>query len=142
MRKQGCAIIFVNSANQVLLCLRDNKPDIPCPNEWDLLGGGLEEGENPEECLRRELREEIEYDLPHPVKLQVFDIGKQGMVHVFWQRVDFDLTRTPLHEGQRLRWFSEPEIHALTDGEIAFGFRGLVLEFFRNHPFASPSASP
>ncbi len=142
MRKQGCAIIFVNSANEVLLCLRDNQPDIPCPNQWDLLGGGLEEGENPDECLRRELREEIEYDLPHPVKLQVFDIGEQGMVHVFWQRVEFDLTRTPLHEGQRLRWFSEPEIRALTEGEIAFGFRRLVLEFFRNHPFASPSASP
>jgi 8-oxo-dGTP diphosphatase len=131
MRKQGSAVIFLNSANQVLLFLRDDKPEIPFPNQWDLLGGGLEEGESPEECLRREMLEEIEYDLPPPTKLQVFDNGAMGIVHVFWQRAEFDLALTPLHEGQQLRWFSEPEIRALTDNEMAFGFRNLVLDFFR-----------
>ncbi len=131
VRNQGSAIIFVNSANRVLLFLRDNKPEIPFPNQWDLLGGGVDEGESPEECLRRELFEEIEYDLPKPQKLQVLDNGKWGIVHVFWQRAEFDLARTPLHEGQKLRWFSEAEIRALTDNEIAFGFRNLVLKFFQ-----------
>lgn len=131
MRKQGAAIIFVNSANEVLLFLRDDKPEIPFPNQWDLLGGGLEDGESPEQCLRRELLEEIEYDLPHPEKLEVYDNGGWGIVHVFWQRAEFDLARTPLHEGQKLRWFSEPEIRALSDGEVAFNFRNLVLDFFR-----------
>jgi 8-oxo-dGTP diphosphatase len=38
---------------------RDDKPDIPWPNLWDLPGGGREGEETPEECAERETLEEF-----------------------------------------------------------------------------------
>ena len=43
----------------ILVVLRDNKPDIPWPNMWELPGGGREGIETPLECLQREVREEL-----------------------------------------------------------------------------------
>lgn len=44
---------------QVLTILRDDKPDIPYPNMWDLAGGGKEGLETPFECVQRETFEEL-----------------------------------------------------------------------------------
>jgi 8-oxo-dGTP diphosphatase len=42
----------------LIIYLRDDKPDIPFPNHWDLIGGHVEEGETPEQawCARRKRR--------------------------------------------------------------------------------------
>ena len=44
---------------KVLTILRDDKDDIPCPNMWELPGGGREGDESPFECARREVYEEL-----------------------------------------------------------------------------------
>lgn len=44
---------------QVLTILRDDKPDIPFPDMWDLAGGGREGDETPFECTQREVFEEL-----------------------------------------------------------------------------------
>ncbi|RLC52890.1 MAG: NUDIX hydrolase, partial [Candidatus Cloacimonadota bacterium] len=63
MKRLGSSIIFVNDQNQVLLFLRDDKPDLPYRNMWDVLGGHVESDETPEECIVREMKEEIDLDL-------------------------------------------------------------------------------
>lgn len=62
MKRGGTSIIFKNSRNEVLLFLRDDKPEIPYPNLWDIPGGHFEAGETPEACIVREMIEEIETD--------------------------------------------------------------------------------
>ena len=59
----GCKAAFFCGA-EVLTYLRDDKPGLPWPALWDLPGGGREEGESPETCLLRELREEFGLLLP------------------------------------------------------------------------------
>jgi len=46
---QGCKI--------ALIC--GDKDDIPCPNMWELPGGGREGNESPFECAAREVYEEL-----------------------------------------------------------------------------------
>lgn len=45
--------------DKVLIILRDDKDDIPCPNMWELPGGGREGDESPFECVAREVYEEL-----------------------------------------------------------------------------------
>lgn len=55
---QGCKIALI-CGDKVLTILRDDKDDIPCPNMWDLPGGGREGNESPFECATREVYEEL-----------------------------------------------------------------------------------
>ena len=55
---QGCKIALI-CGNKVLTILRDDKDDIPCPNMWELPGGGREGDESPFECAAREVFEEL-----------------------------------------------------------------------------------
>ncbi len=55
----GCKLALFNDQQQLLVFLRDNKPDIEAPDMWDLPGGGREGDESPEACVLRELEEEF-----------------------------------------------------------------------------------
>ena len=54
----GCKFALF-CGDKVLTILRDNKNDIPCPNMWELPGGGREGDESPFECVAREVYEEL-----------------------------------------------------------------------------------
>ena len=45
--------------NNLVVYLRDNKPEIPFPNTWDFPGGRREGDESPFECVARETQEEF-----------------------------------------------------------------------------------
>jgi 8-oxo-dGTP diphosphatase len=63
MKRKGTSIVFFNKKKQVLLFLRDDNPDIPYPNMWDVPGGHVGADETPEQCIIREMKEEMELDL-------------------------------------------------------------------------------
>lgn len=127
-------MLFVNAAGEVLLFLRDDKPGLPYPGCWDALGGHVEEGETPEECIRREMREEIEVDVGVPRLFRVYELADRRE-HAYWQRADLDVATLPLNEGQRLQWFSEAAVRRLGEAQIAYGFRPVLLDFFRERPW-------
>ncbi|MBX5325671.1 NUDIX domain-containing protein [Streptococcus cristatus] len=54
----GCKIALF-CGDKLLTILRDDKASIPCPNMWELPGGGREEDESPFECAAREVYEEL-----------------------------------------------------------------------------------
>ncbi|MBI5475354.1 MAG: (deoxy)nucleoside triphosphate pyrophosphohydrolase [Ignavibacteriales bacterium] len=57
MIKVAVGIIFRNKT-ELLLCQR--KPHLPYPLKWEFPGGKVITGETMEECLHRELKEELE----------------------------------------------------------------------------------
>jgi 8-oxo-dGTP diphosphatase len=133
-KRKGASVILVNPKGQVLLYLRDDKREIPYANCWDLLGGNVEVGESAEECIKRELLEEIELDLRKPQLFHVHDMDDR-IEHTFWAEHDLDIASTRLHEGQRLQWFSGCEILEIPDDQLAFGFKSILLDFFRERPW-------
>lgn len=109
--KDGAKVIIF-SPDKILLFHRDNIPTISSPDCWQLVGGGIEEGETPEEGLIREVKEEVSYDLKE-FKLISKTIGTTGgNVWVYTTSVDKEEeTKFILGpgEGQEIGWFSIDE---------------------------------
>ncbi len=57
------AAILVTPDQNFLLQHRDDFPHIWYPGAWALFGGGIDPGESEDAALRRELREEIGFDV-------------------------------------------------------------------------------
>lgn len=131
VKRHGCSIIFINQSRQILLFLRDDTPEIPYPNMWDVPGGHVEKNETPEECIVREMEEEMGLTLKgfHPFSVTEFP---DRIEHMFWKRIQLDIKKIQLTEGQRLRWFSREEIERT---ELACGFNGILASFFDEAPF-------
>ncbi len=131
LKNHGCSIIFINSTNQILLLLRDDIPEIPFPGMWDLPGGHMETKETPDQCIRREILEEMGIGLTDFKLFDVFDMADR-VEHTFWQQADFVVDDIDLKEGQRIAWFSENDLDGL---ELAYGFKSIVTEFFNCEPW-------
>lgn len=129
-KKVGVSLIAENSKGEILLMLRDNNPNIPYPNYWYTPGGTAEEGETPEEAIRREMQEEMELSLPDLSLYKVFDWPDDSYVytdHVFYIQADLDPVHTPLHEGQMIKFFTRTEVEAL---DLAFRDNVIMRDFF------------
>ncbi|MND73971.1 CTP pyrophosphohydrolase [compost metagenome] len=59
MLQVTCAII--QHANKILICQRSASMKLPL--KWEFPGGKIETGESKEECLCREIKEELHIDI-------------------------------------------------------------------------------
>ncbi|WP_223583041.1 (deoxy)nucleoside triphosphate pyrophosphohydrolase [Sphingobacterium sp. GVS05A] len=59
MLQVTCAII--QHANKILICQRSASMKLPL--KWEFPGGKIETGESKEECLHREIKEELHIDI-------------------------------------------------------------------------------
>ncbi len=128
---------MLSNNDEILLLLRDNKAEIPYPDMWDVPGGHLEEGESEQECIRREIREEMGIVLNDIHLFKIYDFSDR-IEHTFWKRIDLEIGAIDLQEGQRLKWFSRDLARATP---LAYGFNSVVDEFFREAPFRVHSNS-
>ena len=94
--------------NKILLILRDNKPEIPEPNTWQLPGGGVEEGEDYFQAISRELQEEISII---PQQLKYLGSAPSDTKVFFAFLNDEEVTNIKLgNEGQKLEFFNLEDV--------------------------------
>ena len=118
-----CVSAFVeDDAGRVLLARRAVEPDLGL---WDPLGGFLEEGEHPEDGLRRELLEETGLRC-EPVRflgawMDVYGDAPDAAatLNLYWtMRVVEGGEPVPADDVAELRWFAPDKLPALD--ELAF----------------------
>jgi 8-oxo-dGTP diphosphatase len=106
----------------LLVIRRDDTPDIPYPDHWDLPGGGREGGESPQDCALRETREEV------------------GLI---LSPGDLSWSRRYLRPSRGWVWFFVAHLPAETAARIEFGSEGQGWDLmpprdYCRHPQAVP----
>ncbi|MFH1427553.1 MAG: NUDIX domain-containing protein [Patescibacteria group bacterium] len=106
MKRDVAIIILYNLKKEILLQHRDNNMR-RLPGYWAFFGGGIDKNETPEEAVKRETLEELNYQLIKPklVLMQNFkDKYHQGVKHVFVEKYNPN-KKLKLLEGQAMDWF-------------------------------------
>jgi 8-oxo-dGTP diphosphatase len=135
-RLQTVSAFLFNPDGAVIAQLRDDKPGLMFPAHWSTLGGRIEEGESPDEAMRRELIEEIEICPPMTFwRLFEHNFVSSGIsfdvdIYAYVGEIDMAIEDIRLHEGQRLAYLSLSDIDNLL---FAFGLDHLYREFFAAH---------
>ena len=103
------AVAILYQDKKFLMQLRDDIPGILYPGCWGLFGGHLEPGETPETGLKRELEEEINYNLISPIKLGCYN-DEKVIRHVYHAPFKVSLEALTLNEGWDLNLVSLQDI--------------------------------
>ena len=69
--------LIIDEQGRYLVQLRDAKPTIFFPDHWGCFGGALEPGETDEQCLAREIDEELGLDLQQLRRVPLHDFHVQ-----------------------------------------------------------------
>ena len=117
--KKSAVAIFVNSKKQILLHLRDDKPEILCPGYWAFVGGGVEDGETELEGIRREVKEEIGLLIDNFQYLDKFYVRRHRItVSVYISKLNVPEEKIKISEGQSVKFFYSYEIKNLKMSKV------------------------
>lgn len=102
------AAVMVNDG---MLLIAKRKPTARLPNLWELPGGKIEPNETPEECLKRELKEEFEINVTVEEHLgsniHAYDFGTIELIAYRTNWEDGDLI---LKDHEEIRWVFTHEL--------------------------------
>jgi len=123
-----CGLMLENSSGEILLQLRDNKPGLPFAGCWGTFGGQIEPGETPELAIRREIREELCYELRTPLCYAVYRYD--GYDIYMFREIDpqASLDSLQICEGQAGAFFGPEAVDRL---RFAFNARDILRDYFR-----------
>ena len=95
----GTAVIF-NEKNEVLIGQRPEGKDLALL--WEFPGGKLEEGESIEECIKREIKEELDVEIKVEEFLLEVNKGKFSLQVYKGKIVDLENLKANVHSN--LKW--------------------------------------
>jgi len=111
------AALIVLDDGRYVMQLRDAIPDIFYPDHWGCFGGAVDQGENPIQALRRELQEELDFEVVNANEFIRFDFDLTNLGQKKVYRIYYEIpvpaksyARFKLHEGAQLKAFSGAEI--------------------------------
>jgi len=106
------AIILVDRDGRILISKRPENKFMP--GYWEFPGGKLEEGENPEQCLIREIKEEINLDLEHfcfsPLTFSLNEYDEFNILLLLYICRDWE-GLIIAKENQKLKWSFSKDLY-------------------------------
>lgn len=109
--RRAALIVFYNEDKRILL--QDRKGISKLGEEWGYFGGGIEEGETPEQALIREVKEELDLDIEDYKFIGVFanQVDKSKIIerHAFIAPLKDNLERFNQIEGDNMKMFTIEE---------------------------------
>jgi len=111
MLKSVLFIPYIKNNNKIKIFLQKRTKDAKnMPGFYGFWGGLVENGENIEEALIREIKEELDIKISNYNKLGIFNFGKSEK-HIFVKEVLEDFENSiDIKEGDEGRWFNLEEV--------------------------------
>lgn len=134
--KKFVGIILVNRKGEILLQLRPDISAVPYAGYWTLPGGKVEQDEEVEDAIVREVEEETGYELRNFKlfrKIQAREKNRQIERYVYEGTMEAKAEELKLGEGVKLQYFSCQEIDDLN---IAFDLKPILKEFCDKKKFS------
>jgi len=130
----GVAMIILNEYREILLLLREQRPDITFPGCWTLPGGHIRAHESTEHAACRELQEETGLSVPlTPWIIYQRQHDPHTIVHqtLYYGSASHNEHIVP---GEEIDFAWAP-FERLGQYRIGFGFLLPILRFFREQPY-------
>lgn len=114
---RGAGIILIDDKRRVLLQYRDKNTSW-YPNYWGVFGGQIEEGETPEQAVRREVEEELEIGLTDLKFFRRYELKREkgiyeAFIFIAPLNIPVEKLREQQREGEDLGLFSLGELKDL-----------------------------
>lgn len=115
--KDAVAALLTLGEDSYIMQLRDSKPNIFYPDHWGCFGGAVENGESPEEAIKREIFEELEYNISYFKEFTRFEFdftplgyGKVKRIYYSVNVNKVEFNNFKLHEGAGIKVFKKNDI--------------------------------
>ena len=111
MKRIAAAILRRN--DKILICRRG--PGGSCGYLWEFPGGKMEPGETPEECIVREIKEELNVDIVPEALLTTVECDYPAFhltMHCFWSAIAAN-EQVELLEHEAAKWLLPEELDAI-----------------------------
>ena len=111
IERKSVGIFPINSNQEILLQLRDNKPKIDYPGYWGAIGGEIDKGETDLKAIKREVEEEIGDIVKNIEKVGEIFMRKSNLnlkntkLFLFKGYVRIQSNKIKLNEGQKVDFF-------------------------------------
>jgi len=104
-----CCLCIICKNKKYLLQLRDNTKNIKDPNTWGLFGGHLKKNESIKQCIKRELKEELDLNIKKIIFLfKVFYLKDKRECYIFFTKIKNQ--KLKLLEGKGFEFFTIKKI--------------------------------
>lgn len=128
---QAATLVYIQQENKTLMLHRVKKQQDFHEGKWNGLGGKLEQGESPEDCVRREIQEEVGVTVEHMLfkgilTAPMFD-GKQDRVIYIYLVDSFSGELQECNEGN-IAWIPNEDLLGLNTREGDKHFLPLLFE--------------
>jgi 8-oxo-dGTP diphosphatase len=132
----ACAII----ERQGLVLAAQRSADMSLPLKWEFPGGKIEQGESPEECLRRELSEEMSVNISVGKRLPLFSHQYPAFAVTLYPFIcSIDSGEILLNEHAAIAWLSHDELHNLDWAEADLP---IIDYYLGSYDFKNPLQTP
>ena len=113
--KKNALAIIVNKNNQILLLKRGDNKEYWQPNKWSLVGGGVDDGEEPVKACQREIKEETDLDISTFSHKYIIQRNADSVEYIFVCKHDGDDYDIKLDTTENVQygWFAPEEMRFL-----------------------------
>ncbi len=128
MKYQAASSIIVRELdNKVFITKRSSDKELS-PNEWETVGGKIEQGESPENCIKREVKEELNVEIESLEHFKDYTYNSMSF-KVFIIK----LNKEPVPNKKDFSdwgWFSREEVEMM---DFALNCKERIIDYYNRH---------